>query len=61
MKHFLTILLLLTSFWVGAQEVNISGKVTDDQGEALIGATVLIEGTAIGAVTDVEGNYRLSA
>lgn len=60
MKHFFTLLLLLTSFGLLAQEVNISGKITDVQGEALIGATVLVEGSATGTVTDVAGNYSLS-
>jgi hypothetical protein len=38
----------------------VSGTVLDqDTGEPLIGATVLVEGTAIGAVTDVEGRFEL--
>lgn len=60
MKHFLTLLLLITSFGLLAQEVNISGKVTDDQGESLIGATVSVAGSSTGTITDVEGNYSLS-
>jgi len=36
----------------------ISGKIVDaDFGEALIGTNVFIEGTLIGAATDLEGNY----
>jgi hypothetical protein len=39
----------------------ISGKVTDQKsGEALIGVTVIVQGTATGAVTDVEGRYILN-
>jgi outer membrane receptor protein involved in Fe transport len=39
----------------------VSGKVTDQKsGEALIGVTVIVQGTAIGAVTDVEGHYILN-
>lgn len=60
MKHFLTTLLLFTTFGLIAQEVNISGKVTDDQGEALIGATVQTKGTTIGTITDVDGVFSLS-
>ena len=37
----------------------ITGKVTDDTGEGLIGATLLVEGTTVGAVTDIDGNYSL--
>ena len=40
----------------------ISGKIIDKaNSEALIGATVQIEGTATGSVTDIEGQYSLSA
>ena len=39
-----------------AQSV-ISGTVTDDTGEPLIGANVLIESLVIGASTDLDGNY----
>lgn len=39
----------------------ISGKVTDDNGEPIIGATILVEGTSNGTATDVEGDYSLLA
>jgi hypothetical protein len=47
--------------WCGAQPVgSLAGKVTDARtGEPLIGATVAIEGTALGASTDVNGSYRI--
>ena len=37
----------------------ITGKVTDQNGESLPGASVLIKGTTMGTVTDVDGNYTL--
>lgn len=37
----------------------MSGTVTDEKGEALIGVTVRIEGTSTGTATDVDGKYRL--
>ncbi|MCP4459062.1 MAG: TonB-dependent receptor [Cytophagales bacterium] len=39
----------------------ITGKITDENGEALIGATVVIDGTTQGGITDVNGNYNLSS
>lgn len=39
----------------------ITGTVTDKQGEPLIGANVVIKGTAIGTVTDIDGRYTISA
>ena len=38
----------------------VSGKVTDDTGEALPGVNVVIKGTTTGTTTDLDGNYRLS-
>ena len=37
----------------------ITGTVTDDTGEPLIGASVLVEGSTIGTVTDIDGTYSL--
>ncbi|QNF32280.1 TonB-dependent receptor [Adhaeribacter swui] len=37
----------------------ISGKVTSESGEALIGVTVVLKGTTTGSSTDVSGNYSL--
>lgn len=41
------------------QERVVSGKVSDDNGDALPGANVVVKGTALGATTDVNGDYRL--
>ncbi|MCW3786420.1 SusC/RagA family TonB-linked outer membrane protein [Plebeiibacterium sediminum] len=38
----------------------IKGNVKDTSGEVIIGATVVVKGTTIGTITDVEGNYTLS-
>jgi TonB-linked SusC/RagA family outer membrane protein len=43
------------------QELAVSGKVTDENNSPLPGVNVLIEGTTIGTVTDVDGEYTLSA
>ncbi len=37
----------------------ITGTVTDDLGEALIGAPVLIKGTKTGTITDIDGSFTL--
>ena len=42
------------------QQKEITGKVTDTSGEPLPGATVMVKGTTIGTITDVDGNYSLS-
>ena len=38
----------------------ITGRVTDTKGESLPGATVLVQGTTIGTVTDMGGNYSIT-
>ena len=60
-------LLLVALFVIGclqlmAQTRTIKGEVTDAQnGEALIGATVMVEGEKGGTVTDFDGNFLLNA
>lgn len=41
------------------QDMEISGLVTDENGEPLPGATILVKGSSTGAVTDMEGKFRL--
>lgn len=44
---------------VSAQEVNVSGVVTDATGETIIGASVVEKGTTNGTVTDIDGKFTL--
>ena len=39
--------------------IKITGNVKDENGEGLIGATIVVEGTIIGAVTDIDGSYSI--
>ncbi|XOV91638.1 MAG: SusC/RagA family TonB-linked outer membrane protein [Bacteroidota bacterium] len=39
---------------------DITGKVSDENGEGLPGVNVVLKGTSTGTVTDVDGKYRLS-
>ena len=56
----LTYLLLINGLLSG-QERNITGKVTDATGEPLIGVTIVIKETTTGTITDIDGNYSISA
>lgn len=38
----------------------VSGVVSDENGDAIIGATVKVEGTSLGTVTDSNGRYSIS-
>lgn len=53
----LFILLSLVSF--GQSSTIVTGKVTDGNGESVIGASVAVKGTTKGASTDVSGNFKI--
>ncbi|TKG90775.1 SusC/RagA family TonB-linked outer membrane protein [Puteibacter caeruleilacunae] len=44
----------------GMQQKSVTGVVTDEHGEPLPGATVLIKGTSNGTVTKFDGGYRIN-
>jgi len=44
---------------LAAQTFTVTGTVTDENQETLIGVNILVEGTSTGTVTDVDGSYRL--
>lgn len=58
----LSLVLTLVLFAIGATmaQRTVSGKVTDNSGIPLIGASVLVKGTSTGTVTDIDGNYSLA-
>lgn len=59
MKIKLLLLLFTLGLVGGASAQNLAGRVTDVNGEPLIGASVYWASTNIGAGTDLEGNYAL--
>tara|TARA_B100001939_G_scaffold133433_1_gene115945 strand:+ start:4 stop:3060 length:3057 start_codon:yes stop_codon:yes gene_type:complete len=54
-------LLLLMTGLIGFAQNSVSGVVSDSDGLPLPGATVVVQGTAIGVTTDFDGNYSISA
>lgn len=42
------------------QTITVQGKVVDSNGEPIIGANVLVQGTTNGIITDLDGNFTLS-
>ena len=55
------VLLLLVPSVISAQNSNITGRVVDTQGEPIIGATVMQEGTTNGVITNVDGEFVFSS
>ncbi len=57
------LLFLLCIPWMSWSQSNVNftlkGHIEDDEGYALIGVSVLLDGTTLGTVTDIEGNFEL--
>jgi len=69
-KHIFTMLCICLAMLLGAaqtvlaqgaQKQKVTGTVTDEAGEPLIGVTVVENGANVGAITDIDGKYSLEA
>src|SRR5690349_4770056 len=63
-RHLLTmfVVLLLSVLTAQAQNRTLTGKVTSSEdGNAIPGVNVVVKGTTIGAITDADGNFTISA
>ncbi len=58
-KKLILALLCLGTAWSLFAQTTIHGIVTDENGEPLIGAGVLVEGTTVGTITGLDGDYSL--
>jgi iron complex outermembrane recepter protein len=58
-KSLLTLSILLISIGAFAQRT-ISGVITSDLGEPLTGAAVVVKGTTLGTITDLDGKFTLN-
>ncbi|WP_339919809.1 TonB-dependent receptor [uncultured Flavobacterium sp.] len=61
MKQLLLILTLIFSAGLTAQEIKVSGVVTDGTKAPLPGTSILVKGTTKGSSTDADGKYVISA
>ena len=43
------------------QQRSVSGQVLDENGEPMIGVSVLVKGTKVGAITDFDGKFKIDA
>ncbi|MFC0656495.1 SusC/RagA family TonB-linked outer membrane protein [Mongoliitalea lutea] len=60
LKILLLMCVMVQSSLSYGQTRTVSGTVSEDNGDPIIGATVQIKGTTIGTVTDIDGRYTLS-
>ena len=61
MNKFLLIIMVFVPFFSFSQNAQIKGKVLDAKTkESIPGANIILKGTTIGAITDLDGNYIIS-
>ena len=56
----LFLMLILSSNLYAQNDKNVTGKVTDNKGESILGASVKIKNTTTGIATDIEGKFSLN-
>jgi len=57
---FLLLLLFMTGQQVFGQTGRISGTITEANGSPVLGASVLLKGTSIGTISDLDGKYSIN-
>ena len=60
-KLFMFLTLFLTGIGILTAQTQVRGTVVDEAGIPIIGATIQVKGTAQGTVTDLDGQFSLSA
>ena len=55
------VLSIATMYAQGGSTSVVRGTVTDSNGEAIIGASVVVKGTTTGTVTDLDGKFQIGA
>ncbi len=60
-KIFFSLLVLFSAMGSIVAQTRVNGVVIDASGDPVIGATILVQGTGDGTVTDIDGNFTLVA
>jgi TonB-linked SusC/RagA family outer membrane protein len=59
-KHLLTLLMFMSMATFAVSQRTITGMISSPDGEPLVGASVVVKGTSVGALTDVDGKFSLA-
>ena len=59
-KKLILAMLCIGAAWQLSAQTTVNGVVTDEEGEPLIGAGVMVEGTSIGTITGIDGDYQIT-
>lgn len=62
MQRLIVLAILVVGMFmtVSAQNLQVRGVVVDDQGESLIGVSVLVKGTNVGTITNLDGEFSIA-
>ena len=60
MKGFLTLFLSISVLAAFGQNLTVQGTVTDEKNEPVIGASVKVQGTSLGASTNLDGKFTIA-
>lgn len=58
-RGWFTLLTLILTISLYAQNATLKGVIVDETDTPLIGATVQVKGTSTGSITDFDGNYTI--
>ena len=59
MRACMTVMFMTFAMAIQAQNTTVKGTVKDATGEPVIGATVKVQGSTMGVITDIDGNYTI--
>ncbi len=59
MRACMTVMFMTFALAIQAQNTTVKGTVKDATGEPVIGATVKVQGSTMGVITDIDGNYTI--
>ncbi len=59
-KHFLLFVLICSVLTTLLAQKNITGTVFNDKNEPLVGANIILKGTTLGAISDIDGKYEIN-
>ena len=57
---FLVSLMLMSGMALAQTSMTVNGTVKDAKGDPIIGAAVMLEGSTVGVVTDIDGKYSIT-
>lgn len=58
--YYLVVILLLGTIGTFAQTIMVSGVITDGKGNPMPGANIIVKGSTVGVVSNIDGSYQIN-